>query len=1245
MQKKRWLQLVSGAAALLLVLTAVAWVVTPDRATPRPRAGTLSTAGAATGLNRVSRQAADEKPAGDGPIVIQPDHMDVSPPLRDIEPIVELPKEEALIRFREIGIIPGHEVEGSFSGVDSTLQSVQGPLAPMPSPAQNWDGINNGANSVRPPDTQGDVGLNHYVQWVNVRFQIWNKTGTSLYGPALGNTIWSGFGGQCQTANDGDPITLYDHLANRWVMMQFAVTSTPNLICIAVSQTADPTGSWYRYSYSWPSSYMPDYPKLGLWPDGYYLTVNQFTQAGSWVSGGVAAFERAKMLTGAAAQTIYYSLSSTYGGMLPADWEGATQPPSGAPCPFAEWDDSSWIGPSDALRIWNFHVDWTTPANSYFGASLAPNQTLVTADVDPTLCDASPACIDQPGTSVMLDDLADRLMHRLQYRNFGTYQTLVGNHTVDTNSPAGRAGIHWFELRNTGSGWSINQQGTYGPADTTSTSRWMGSIAMDSSGNMALGYSVTDNVSLYPSIRYAGRLATDTLGTLPQTETTLVTGGGNQTDSANRWGDYSAMQVDPVDDCTFWYTQEYAQTSGAYNWYTRIGSFKFPSCGTPDFTLDVTPATQDVCAGSSAAYTVNLASVGGFSSAVALTASGVPAPATATFVPASVTPTGSSTLTIGNTGGVTAGAYTIGVTGTSGALSHSANVTLNVSAALAAGPTLTAPADGSTGIATTPTFTWGAVTGAASYTLQVATDPAFGSLVINQSGLTATSYTPGSALTGDTVYYWRVTAVNGCGSKVSSIDAFRTAGGTTCMDVIGDGSFEAGRPNPLWSESSSGGYAIIYQDNAVARTGSWLAWMGYFASENSQVWQAPAISASATSASLTYWYQIDSGDLCNYDYGYFKVAGSTKTTYNLCSSTDTGGAYVQATYNMLAYKGTSPEVRFQVTTDSSIASSLLIDDVALNVCTGSTSTTGDYSDLASGYGIAWHTGNGSVKLGSGWDSDTLFSAASDDTTDDGVMRNYSESWNDARGEVNVTVNGTAGQYACLNAWLDYSDGAVVAGTPDTPNGVFDANEHVVVNQPLLPGTSQVTWPLAIGVINGNASYNIRFRLVPAPTLTDPNSCSGVTLVAADSRPAGDGALAPDGGADLTGSAAGGEVEDYTFNAGPLAVDLAGFSAETSIDGVTLAWETVSETDNAGFNIDRADSEAGPWTRLNAALIPAATPGSSQGHIYTWVDPTAQPNTGYVYRLEAVALDGTVEVLDTLGVTYRPAQRRWLPMAR
>jgi formylglycine-generating enzyme required for sulfatase activity len=375
------------------------------------------------------------------------------------------------------------------------------------------------------------------------------------------------------------------------MMSQFQVNfGGSSYQCIAVSTTGDPTGSWYRYKYTWPGTLMNDYPHFGLWPDGYYLTVNQFNSSGTaWRGAGVASFERDKMLTGATAQMIYfnlYTLNANYGGQLPADMDGRTQPASGASGLIMQWDDSTWISPSDALRIWKFHVDWTTPGNSYLGTGEpgyagGPNWTITTNDVDPTIC-SSDYCIDQPGTEVNLDQISDRLMHRVQYRNFGTYQTMVGNHTVDINNPAGIAGIHWFELRNTGTDWTMYQQGTYGLSD--SVNRWMGSIAMDDDGNIALGFSASSS-SVYPSIGYVGRLVSDTLGTMGQSETTLVTGSGYQSSSYSRWGDYSAMQVDPSDGCTFWYTQEYIVTSGSANWLTRIGSFKFPSTGLTAPTL------------------------------------------------------------------------------------------------------------------------------------------------------------------------------------------------------------------------------------------------------------------------------------------------------------------------------------------------------------------------------------------------------------------------------------------------------------------------------------------------------------------------------------------------------------------------------------------------------------------------------------------------------------------------------------
>lgn len=590
MRKRRWLKTMSGAVALLVVVAAVVWVVAPDRTTSGQREITLNAPSMSLGPTP-GAAAAEEAVLDNTVIVILPDKVDMSPPLRDIQMIPPVPAEETLLRWNETSLRTG---EGSFGGVDVGLQTVEG-ITAMPTPLVNFAGVSN-VNGVLPPDTQGDVGPNHYVQWVNLSYAIYNKSGTLLSGPTNGNTLWSGFDTDCANNNDGDPITIYDYLADRWMMSQFQVNSSGSSYqCIAVSTTGDPTGSWYRYKYTWPNSYMNDYPHFGLWPDGYYMTANQFIYStGAWRGAGVAAYERDKMLTGATAQMIYfnlYTVNSNYGSLLPADMDGATQPASGAPNLMVSWDDSTWgVSSNDALSIWKFHVDWATPANSYLGTGAAgsaggPNWTINTNNVDPTVCSSS-YCIDQPGTTVNLDQISDRLMHRVQYRNFGTYETLVGNHTVDTNNPAGIAGIHWFELRNTGSTWSMYQQGTYGLGD--SVNRWMGSIAMDGSGNIALGFSASSS-SIYPSIRYVGRLASDTLGTMGQSETTLVSGSGYQSSSYSRWGDYSAMQVDPTDDSTFWYTTEYVVTSGASNWVTRIGAFKVASSTSPTSTPTSTP--------------------------------------------------------------------------------------------------------------------------------------------------------------------------------------------------------------------------------------------------------------------------------------------------------------------------------------------------------------------------------------------------------------------------------------------------------------------------------------------------------------------------------------------------------------------------------------------------------------------------------------------------------------------------------
>jgi len=509
-------------------------------------------------------------------------YFDVSPPLRDMKIVMPAKKGETLkevpnkITFWDYKNIKPHPF-----GLpeDPVWQKQDGIYLPASySPIQNFEGIAN-ISGVYPPDPQGDIGLDKYVQVVNSNFAVYSKTGTLLYGPYALSTIWAGVGPPWEGTNNGDPIVIYDQAADRWLISQFSLpdypTGTENAEMIAVSQTSDPTGSWYRYIWVFGSS-MPDYPKFGVWPDAYYMSANQFiNNATTW--GGVAAcaLERTKMLSGdPSALMLWYDLgpSEDPWSMLPSDWDGTITPVTGEPNYFVYADDYT-LPPDEYLKVWEFHVDFATPGNSTFGETYS----LLTAPFNSTICGATRGrCIPQPGTSVKLESLSDRLMFRLQYRNFGGYRAMVTNHTVNVDG-AGHAGIRWYELRNSGSGWSIYQQGTYAP---DASHRWMGSVALNANGYMALGYSVSDASSVYPSIRYTGRMAGDPLGTMTISEQIVIPGTGSQTGTACRWGDYSMMSVDPSDDATFWYTDEYILNTGTANWQTRIASFKFDNSPT-----------------------------------------------------------------------------------------------------------------------------------------------------------------------------------------------------------------------------------------------------------------------------------------------------------------------------------------------------------------------------------------------------------------------------------------------------------------------------------------------------------------------------------------------------------------------------------------------------------------------------------------------------------------------------------------
>ncbi len=499
------------------------------------------------------------------------------------------------------------------------------------------------------PDSNLAVGLTQVVQFVNQSYAVFDKSsGAVALGPITGATLWQAMGAPCYVSGStyDDEIAQFDKLANRWVMMM-PVWNNPDQLCVAVSTTDDATNaSWNLYVFPTPQGFMPDYPKLGVWPDAYYVAYNQGSDL-TFVGAAACALDRSAMLTGAEAPAMqcFTNTPTSYGVLLPGDLDGTTAPPTGSPEYFLNFD-----GNDESLDLWQFHVDWATPANSWFGTSSTNSSptnisvakfTEACGETDAELNYTTGACIPQTGTTQTLDSYGDRLMYRLAYRNFGTYQALVVNHTVTLGTSSSQTGIRWYELQNTGTGFGLHQQGTYAP---DSSYRWMGSIAMDQAGDIALGYSVSDS-TMSPSIRYTGRVPTDALGTM-ESEIDILSAAGVTTGSQTttyRWADYSGMSVDPSDDCTFFYTTAYVPTTGS-TWSTRIASFSFPGCA-GSFTLNFSPSSLTLSSGDQGTVTLTVTPQGGFNSTVSFSCSGLPAGATCAFDPPQVTPAGAAITT------------------------------------------------------------------------------------------------------------------------------------------------------------------------------------------------------------------------------------------------------------------------------------------------------------------------------------------------------------------------------------------------------------------------------------------------------------------------------------------------------------------------------------------------------------------------------------------------------------------------
>ncbi|MBV8986679.1 MAG: hypothetical protein JO248_19775, partial [Acidimicrobiia bacterium] len=593
-------------------------------------------------------------------------HNDTSAPLREIRAARPVPRRE-----HPDSPMP---VPGGPLVADPVVQP-SAPGAPSASSATNFAGI--GVTGSAPSDANGAVGPNDYVDMVNARIQVFAKDGTTLLGPVPTNTLWSGFGGECETNDDGDGTVRYDALADRWVVSQFALGPSgkgPFAQCVAVSTTSDPTGSYYRYAFAFAN--FPDYPKLGIWPDAYYQTMNTFGTTGSFLGAETCAYDRNMMLNGQLAGLQCINATTTYGAILPGDLDGTTPPPAGAP------DMQIGLGTDNThLASFAFHVDWT-PGNA--SATLTESDVPVAAYS--TAC-AGGVCVPQLGTSQQLDSLADRVMYRYAYRNFGDHESWVVTYSVDVGGPSAP---RWTELRRTPPATTgspvVYQQSTYAP---DSNWRWMGSTAMDAAGDIALGYSES-SPTMKPAIAYSGHQRTDALGVM-EPETVLVHGAGAQTGGLNRWGDYSSMSVDPSDGCTFWYTNQFLPADGSFNWQTQVGSFSFPACAPrsdPDFSVAATPPAATLAAPGSTSTTVSIGRTAGPAQAVALSASGLPAGASATFSSASVTPgatqPATSTMTVTVPAATVPGTYPVTISATGTSTSHAATFTLTVP-----GPTIT----------------------------------------------------------------------------------------------------------------------------------------------------------------------------------------------------------------------------------------------------------------------------------------------------------------------------------------------------------------------------------------------------------------------------------------------------------------------------------------------------------------------------------------------------------------------------
>ncbi len=596
--------------------------------------------------------------------VSHPSSAAISPQLSDLPPAAWAQSPQDLKIAPSPKALPPRGAGPGASSGERSLQSQPGPPGGI-QPKTSFGGI--GANGSIPPDPNIAVGKNdsstgvgYIVQVVNSEIAVFDKTGTLLTSPVKLSSLWSSLGGGCATNNAGDPIVQYDTAADRWLVSQLGSLSAPYSECIAVSQTNDPRGAYNLYSYSFGNN-LNDYPKFGVWPTAsnpaYLASYNLFANGQTFMGAALCAYDRNAMLSGAGSPAQICATVANDGGFLPADLDGATPPSDGTPGYFLNFETLS------TLRLYQLaQLDFPTGTAAL--TEVAPDITVASFS---EACSGG-TCVVQPNNQ-KLDSLGDRLMYRLAYRVFsGDHVAMVVNHSVTAGSSVG---VRWYELRQPAAGgaFSLYQQGTFAP---DSAYRWMGSAAMDGAGNIALGYSRSSG-SIYPSITFTSRTPTTPAGTMGA-ETVLQAGNGAQT-TYSRWGDYTSLRIDPSDDTTFWYTNEYYTSNSPffnYLWSTAIGSFTINASSTADFSLSASPSSLTVTRGSSSPTTVTVTAVNG-SSSVNLSVTGLPRATSASFSTNPVTATtagGLSTLTISASRGAKAGTFGATISGSNGSTTH-----------------------------------------------------------------------------------------------------------------------------------------------------------------------------------------------------------------------------------------------------------------------------------------------------------------------------------------------------------------------------------------------------------------------------------------------------------------------------------------------------------------------------------------------------------------------------------------------